>query len=184
MQLLFMPIQPWLRRGWVGLPSEIWTLCAPITGGGSNETRTAMRATDTDMPTVAAGDPPLVRILMSNHNYGRFVGHAVDSALSQTYSHLEVVVGYDGPTDDSPKVLAGFGDRITVIHLDHRGFVQTIQTGVEAANGRFVCLLDADDKFATTKVERVAWLFVADPSLTRVSNDQGASGLAAYASNA
>jgi cellulose synthase/poly-beta-1,6-N-acetylglucosamine synthase-like glycosyltransferase len=49
-------------------------------------------------------EQPLVSILISNHNYGAYLGDAIESALRQTYSKLEVIVCDDGSTDGSPRI--------------------------------------------------------------------------------
>ena len=49
-----------------------------------------------------------VSIVISNHNYGRFVADAVESALAQTHRDLQVIVVDDGSTDDSLEILAGY----------------------------------------------------------------------------
>src|SRR6267378_5394114 len=57
----------------------------------------------------AALDPlpkqPLVSILISNYNYGAYLGEAIESALQQTYDKLEIVICDDGSTDGSPRIL-------------------------------------------------------------------------------
>src|SRR5437868_15396335 len=53
-----------------------------------------------------------VSVIINNYNYGHFLGAAIDSALTQTYASIEVVVVDDGSTDDSRKVIAGYGSRI------------------------------------------------------------------------
>ncbi|MEL7475097.1 MAG: glycosyltransferase, partial [Cyanobacteria bacterium J06555_12] len=37
-------------------------------------------------------DNPLVSVIIANHNYGRFIGMAIDSVLKQTYAPLELIV--------------------------------------------------------------------------------------------
>ncbi len=48
---------------------------------------------------------PLVSILVSNYNYARYIGHAIQSALDQTYANIELIVCDDGSTDDSVQVI-------------------------------------------------------------------------------
>src|SRR5690349_12902878 len=58
---------------------------------------------------------PLVSVVVTNHNYGRFLGECLESALNQDYSPVEVVVVDDGSTDNSRQVLRGFGPSIETV---------------------------------------------------------------------
>ena len=58
------------------------------------------------------GEKPLVSVVVNNYNYGRFLAEAIDSALRQTYSPIEVLVVDDGSTDDSRDVIASYGARV------------------------------------------------------------------------
>lgn len=54
----------------------------------------------------------LVSIAVNNYNYDSFLTQAIDSALSQTYSHIEVIVVDGCSTDRSRDIIASYGDRI------------------------------------------------------------------------
>ena len=54
----------------------------------------------------------LASIIISSYNYGRSLKDCIDSALNQTYPYTEVIVVNDASTDDSQKIIAGYGDRI------------------------------------------------------------------------
>ena len=54
----------------------------------------------------------LVSIIINNYNYGRFLGFSVESALSQDYSPVEVIVVDDGSSDNSSDVIAKYGEQI------------------------------------------------------------------------
>lgn len=87
----------------------------------------------------------LVSIIVPARNYGPFVAAAVQSALEQSYSRVEVIVVDDGSTDDTPQVLTSFGDRIRILRLDGRGVAAARNAGLAAAGGTYVLFLDADD---------------------------------------
>lgn len=91
------------------------------------------------------GSDPLASIVISNYNYARFVGDAIDSALRQSYRNLEIIVVDDGSTDESRDVIARFAPDITPIFAEHRGQCASLNRGFEASSGEVVLFLDADD---------------------------------------
>lgn len=101
----------------------------------------------------------VVSVLIANHNYGRYLGTAIDSALGQGHRDMEVVVVDDGSTDDSRDLIRSYGERVVAVFQPQRGQVAALNAAFEASHGEFICLLDADDVFLPAKVERVlgAW---------------------------
>jgi hypothetical protein len=106
----------------------------------------------------------LISVVIPNYNYARYLGAAVDSALGQTHSELEVIVVDDGSTDDSREILAGYGDRVRVLLQENAGQLAAVNAGVAASRGEIVCLLDSDDVFLAEKVARVEEAFRRAPS--------------------
>jgi glycosyltransferase involved in cell wall biosynthesis len=98
---------------------------------------------------------PLVSILITNYNYGRFLAEAIDSALAQTYRNTEVIVVDDGSTDDSREIIAGYGDRIIPVLKENEGQASAFNAGFAASRGEWIALLDSDDVFEPAKMERV-----------------------------
>lgn len=90
---------------------------------------------------------------MANYNYGRFLGDAISSVLSQTTTPNQIIVVDDGSTDDSLDVLAGFGDAVTVIATENRGQPSALSTGFAQVTAGTVFLMDSDDLFRADKIE-------------------------------
>lgn len=89
---------------------------------------------------------PTVTAVIPSYNYGHFVTEAVDSVLAQTYEPgLEVIVVDDGSKDDTRERLKKYGDRVRYIYQENRGLSGARNTGIRAATGPWVALLDADD---------------------------------------
>ena len=88
---------------------------------------------------------PLVTIVIDNHNYARYVGAAIESALAQTYQPIEIIVVDDGSTDGSRAVIAAYAGRITIIFQNNRGQSGAFNTGYAASSGDIVMFLDSDD---------------------------------------
>lgn len=88
---------------------------------------------------------PPVSIIINNYNYGRYLGEAIESALSQSHPGVEVVVVDDGSTDDSREVMAGFGGRIRPLLRENGGQAAALNSGLEIATGEVIFFLDSDD---------------------------------------
>jgi glycosyltransferase involved in cell wall biosynthesis len=113
----------------------------------------------------------LVTILINNYNYGRFLGEAIDSALNQTYSNIEVIVVDDGSTDSSREVIASYGDRIVPILKDNGGQASAFNAGFAASHGQWVFLLDSDDVFLSDKTERILDLAEQSPQAGLIAHN-------------
>lgn len=87
----------------------------------------------------------LVSIIISSHNYDRYLREAIDSALTQDYPQVEVVVVDDGSTDRSRRIIEGYGDRIVAVLKEQGGQCSCVNAGFAASRGDIVLLLDADD---------------------------------------
>lgn len=109
-----------------------------------------------------------VDVVITNHDYGRYLAGAIGSALGQTHPRVRVVVVDDGSSDDSREVLRAFEDRVEVVLKERGGQASAINAGVERCEGDVLLLLDADDVLRPEAAERVAAAFEADPDLVKV----------------
>src|SRR5215813_6060987 len=98
---------------------------------------------------------PLASIIIDNYNYGRFLQGAIDSALQQTYTPLEVIVVDDGSTDNSREIIAGYGPRIIPVLKENGGQASAFNAGFRVSRGAVVFFLDSDDLLIPTAVENV-----------------------------
>jgi hypothetical protein len=110
----------------------------------------------------------LVTILITNHNYAAYLRDALDGALAQTWTPVEVIVVDDGSTDESRAVLEDYGPRITAILKPRGGQASAVNAGLARARGDVVCMLDADDAFTADKVERVVEAYGRRPDTALV----------------
>lgn len=94
--------------------------------------------------------PPRFSIVIPSYNRHEYVGLAIDSVLSQSFTDCEVVVVDDGSTDGAIEVLKSYGSRITLICQENRGAEAARTRGVAAACGEYVVLLDNDDMLFPT----------------------------------
>lgn len=87
----------------------------------------------------------LVSVIIPTFNYARFLPHAIDSVLAQTYQRKECIVVDDGSTDSTPEVLWHYETRIKVVTQPNRGLSAARNAGMAAARGDYLSFLDADD---------------------------------------
>jgi glycosyltransferase involved in cell wall biosynthesis len=115
---------------------------------------------------------PSVTALILAYNYGPFLAECVESALAQDYpGPLEVLVVDDGSTDETPEVLAGFGDRIRVIRQENAGVNAAMTRGMLAARGEGIALLDADDAWLPEKLRHQVRVLLERPEVGFVYSD-------------
>jgi glycosyltransferase involved in cell wall biosynthesis/SAM-dependent methyltransferase len=104
---------------------------------------------------------PLVSVVVTCFNYGKFVAEAIDSVLAQTFRDLEVIVVEGGSTDGTTRDVVAALERPRTRFLfraephrtgDNRNF------GIAQARGKYVCCLDADDMLRPTYLEKALFL--------------------------
>lgn len=90
-----------------------------------------------------------VSIIVTAHNYAKYLPKALDSVLQQNYQDFEIVVVNDGSTDDTEDVLASYMDNanLRAITLEEVGLAAACNRGIEASSGDYIVRLDADDWF-------------------------------------
>lgn len=112
---------------------------------------------------------PLVSILIPTYNRAVYLRAALESALSQTYPNLEVVVLDDASTDATPEVVQEFQQRdkrlLYVRNHANRGLVANWRQGIEIARGDFFCFLGDDDTLEPEFVEVLMRPLQEDASL-------------------
>lgn len=103
---------------------------------------------------------PLVSIIIPCYNYGEFVAEAVDSALNQTLSDIEVIIVDDGSTDLRTKQILDTFSRLktSILRSHNRGVSGARNWGILHAKGKYICCLDADDKLHPTYLEKCVTL--------------------------
>ena len=109
-----------------------------------------------------------VDVIVSNHNYARYVGDAITSALEQTYPRVSVIVVDDGSTDSSEGVITSFGRDVVAIFKEQGGQASALNAGFDRSSGDVAIFLDADDVLLPDVVERVAAAFSRNPNLAKV----------------
>lgn len=105
---------------------------------------------------------PKVTIIIPVYNGSNYLEYAINSALSQTYDNIEVLVINDGSGDDgaSERIARSYGDRICYIHKENGGVSSALNLGIEKMHGDLVCWLSHDDMYEIDKVEKEVQLYL------------------------
>lgn len=99
---------------------------------------------------------PLFSVVIPVFNRAQVLEQAIRSVLAQTCQDFEIVVIDDGSHDQPEKTVARVGDpRVRIIRQDNQGGAAARNHGFDEARGRFVALLDSDDRFLPHHLENM-----------------------------
>lgn len=82
-----------------------------------------------------------------------YVDQAIESALNQSYSNIEIVVVNDGSTKYVDKI-EKYKHQITLIHKANGGTASALNVGISRSTGNYISWLSADDIFYPDKTEK------------------------------
>jgi glycosyltransferase involved in cell wall biosynthesis len=94
---------------------------------------------------IRAEGAPVVSVVITCYNHGRFLRDAVESVRRQTFRDFEIIVIDDGSVDETPTVTASL-EGIRCVRQANQGLSAARNTGWRASRGRYVVFLDADDR--------------------------------------
>lgn len=94
-----------------------------------------------------------VSVIIPAYNHARYIAETLDSVLAQTYPIHEIIVVDDGSTDETPQVLAAYGDHLRVLRKTNEGAAAARNSGLEIATGDLIAFVDADDIWLPHKLE-------------------------------
>lgn len=99
---------------------------------------------------------PLVSIVIPVYNGSNYMAEAIDSALSQTYDNIEIVVVNDGSKDDgkSDEIARGYGDKIRYFSKENGGSSSALNEGIKNMRGQWFSWLSHDDLYYKDKVKK------------------------------
>ena len=100
---------------------------------------------------------PIVSVIIPAYNTGLYIGKAIESVLTQTLAELEVLVVDDCSTDDTVAVVKSFTDeRLKLFKNPHNlGASGARNRALQAASGKWIAVLDADDWYAPERLTKL-----------------------------
>lgn len=92
---------------------------------------------------------PKFTVYIPSHNYGRFLGEAIESVLRQSVQNWELIVIDDGSYDDTQSVIKLYEahSKIRSFRTDGIGLTAVCNFALSEAKGDYIIRLDGDDVF-------------------------------------
>ncbi len=113
-----------------------------------------------------------VTVVLAAYNATWCIERALDSVMAQTRPADEVIVCDDGSTDGTADLVEDrYGDAVTVLRLPHRNAAAARRSGLECAQGDWLALLDADDRWVPAKLARQEAFLERHPEVRWLTSD-------------
>jgi glycosyltransferase involved in cell wall biosynthesis len=121
---------------------------------------------------------PEVSIVIPVFNYARYLGEAINSALSNKHVECEILVIDDGSTDNTADVARSYGSQIRYIYQKNQGVCAARNNGIREARAELIVFLDADDVLERDMVKHsLAALERLGDSFALVAHTMGKIGI-------
>lgn len=120
---------------------------------------------------------PKVAIICANYNYGHFVLEGMESIMNQTYGgELRLYVVDDGSSDDSWERISRYAttkNNVFIKRIENSGASVARNTAMEMCWdwADIIGVLDADDQYKPTKVEKFVNKLIEYPEIGAVYAD-------------
>jgi glycosyltransferase involved in cell wall biosynthesis len=115
-----------------------------------------------------------ITVLMSVYNGERWLSESIESVLSQSYSNFEFIIINDGSTDASLEIINSFAvrdSRINIIDKPNTGLADSLNVGINQAQGEWIARIDADDLCEPDRLHKQYGLVRMKPSLVLIGSD-------------
>ncbi len=106
----------------------------------------------------------LISVLVPVYNVQDYLEECLDSLLAQTFTNFEVICINDGSTDNSREIIDKYlhiDKRFRVIDKPNSGYGASMNRGLDAAQGKYLAILESDDFFTPDALERLLGLMEA-----------------------
>ena len=114
---------------------------------------------------MTANRPTQVAVVIPARDAAAFIADALDSVLAQTVSLGEIVVVDDGSTDETARIVAGYGRGVRLVRQAPSGLPAARNAGVAATSAEMIAFLDADDVWQPACVQRLREHVEAHPNV-------------------
>lgn len=113
----------------------------------------------------------LVSIIIPLYNAEKRIRKTLESALSQTYQNIEIIVVDDSSTDSSYTIAKGYEKKgIVLLRQENSGAANARNMGIAFATGKYIQFLDAGDIICKDKIKTQVDALKKEPEKVAVSN--------------
>lgn len=104
-----------------------------------------------------------VSVIIPTYNRATLLQESVESALSQDYENIEVIVVDDGSTDETENIARSFGSRIVYLKQKNSGPSAARNLGILYSSGDYLMFLDSDDVLLPGCIKKLATTLDRNP---------------------
>jgi len=95
---------------------------------------------------------------MLSYNREKYTPEAIGSVLNQSFRDFELIIVDDGSRDNSKRIIADYQAKderiVAIFHRKNCGIAKAFNDGVSRAQGKFLALMDSDDVWVSSKLEK------------------------------
>lgn len=116
---------------------------------------------------------PKISIVIPAYNASNYLSEAIDSALAQTYSNVEIIVVNDGSNDEGAtrEVALSYGDKIRYFEKENGGSSSALNVGIENMTGEWFSWLSHDDVYVPEKLEKqIEYINISRIDISKLPN--------------
>lgn len=123
-----------------------------------------------------------VSVVITCHNYGRYLRECLESVLAQERQPDEILVVDDASTDDTPSIAAEYAPLgVRYERVEYRDACRSYNHGVAATRGELIAFVDADNALTPRFIATLAARLDEEPGLAFAYSDRFLSGEASVA---
>jgi len=108
---------------------------------------------------------PFFSIITVSYNSVKTIAQTIESVLNQPFADFEYLIIDGGSTDGTVELAksyqARFGDRLIIVSEKDDGIYDAMNKGLNLAKGEMIGIVNSDDWYDRTTMQRVADQFVA-----------------------
>lgn len=120
----------------------------------------------------------LVSVIIPCYNGEHFIERSIRSVIEQNYPYIELIVIDDGSTDKSKDIILKLkkefdneNRKLKYIFQENRGLGGAIDTGLKSVAGKYLTLLDADDRYLPDSIKEKVEFLISHSNYTGVRSN-------------